>query len=108
MDPQKKKIINELKNRLSDHLGDDLKELILFGSQLSDKSNQDSDFDIMIIIKRNRDWKIEREISDICYDIDLKFGIITDTHIFSEDEMHSPRVNQPVFFNAIHRGYHAR
>ncbi len=107
MDPEKIKIINELKNRLSDRLGDDLKELILFGSQLSDKSNHYSDFDIMIIIKSNRNWKIEREISDICYDIDLEFGIITDTHIFSEAEMHSPRVNQPVFYNAIHQGYHA-
>lgn len=100
-------IINDLKNIIKDRFKDDLKDLILFGSQLSNKTNQDSDYDILIILKRKTDWKTESEISDLCYEIDLKYGIITDTHILGEDELNLPRGKQPIFVNAINKGYYA-
>lgn len=87
-------------------LGDNLKDIILFGSQLSDDTWNDSDYDILIIVKDKADWKLERKISDICYEIDLKYNIITDTHILSENELNTPRGRQPIFLNAINQGYH--
>ena len=94
----------ELKKMLSKKLKDNLKDIILFGSQLS-QNDPDSDYDILIILKNKPDWKLEREISDICYEIDLEYGILTDTHILSEPELSSPRGKQPVFDNAITQGY---
>jgi predicted nucleotidyltransferase len=52
-------------------LDDDLVDIVLFDSQLKDTNKQDSDYDILILVKNKTDWKLEREISDICYDIDL-------------------------------------
>lgn len=106
MKEHKIQILNELKNNLSIQLKDNLKDVILFGSQLYENENTDSDYDILIIIKKKPDWKLEREISDICYEIDLKYGIITDTHILSDKEMSLPRGKQPIFHNAINQGYH--
>lgn len=80
---------------------------MLFGSQLKEAGNNTSDFDILIIVKGNKDWKIERQISDICYEIDLKYGIITDTHILKDEEIDSLRGKQPIFINALNQGYHA-
>jgi len=107
MDSDKVKIIKDLKNRLSNQLGDNLKDLVLFGSQLTGKSSKDSDFDILIVVKNRSDWKLERKISDVCYETELQFGILTDTHILSEDELNLPRGKQPIFDNAINMGYHA-
>jgi len=74
---------------------------------LSDDTTSNSDYDILIVVKNRTDWKLERQISDICYEIDLKYNIITDTHILSEDELNKPRGRQPIFVNAINKGYHA-
>jgi predicted nucleotidyltransferase len=100
-------IVKDLKSILSDRFKDNLKHLILFGSQLSDNANQDSDYDILILLKQKVDWKTEREISDLCYEIDLKYGIITDTHILSEEDLNTPRGKQPVFVNALSKCYRA-
>lgn len=101
------KILNDLKERLSAHLADNFKDIILFGSQLSDDPDPGSDYDILVIVKNKADWKLERKISDICFEIDLKYNIITDTHILGEDELNTPRGKQPIFVNALNQGYHA-
>ena len=100
-------ILNDLKSILRAKFKDNLKYLILFGSQLSDQSGPYSDYDLLIIMKQTTDWKTQREISDLCYEIDLKYGIITDTHILSEEELNSPRGKQPIFINALAKGYYA-
>jgi predicted nucleotidyltransferase len=107
MTSNKIKILNDLKLSLSERLSDNLIEVILFGSQLLDTDKQDSDYDILILVKNKTDWKMEREISDICYDIELKYGILTDTHILSEADLDTPRGKQPIFVNAINQGFHA-
>jgi uncharacterized protein len=107
MESKKIKIVKDLKTRLSSQLADNLKDVILFGSQLTENYSEDSDYDILIIVKEKADWKLERMISDICYEIDLKYGILTDTHILAENEVNSPRGKQPIFYNAINEGYYA-
>jgi predicted nucleotidyltransferase len=104
---EKSKILDDLKQKLSAYLADNLKDIILFGSQLSDETHSGSDYDILIIVKYKADWKLERKISDICYEIDLKYNIITDTHILGEDELNSPRGRQPIFTRALNQGYRA-
>ena len=107
MTEEKIKILIDLKRSLFERFNEDLKDVVLFGSQLTDDHSKDSDYDILIIIKKRTNWELEREISDICYDIDLKYGILTDTHVLSESELNSPRGKQPIFINAISNGYHA-
>lgn len=106
MKPDKIRILKDLKRSLSLTLEDNLKEVVLFGSQLSDINHPYSDFDILIVLKNKSDWKTERKISDLCYDIDLKYNIVTDTHILSEEELDTPRGRQPIFINALNNGYH--
>lgn len=106
MTNDKIKILTELKTALTNRLNDNLVDVVLFGSQLTDNKT-DSDYDILIIVKNKTDWKLEREISDVCFDIDLKHGILTDTHILSSNDLNSPRGRQPIFKNAIKQGFHA-
>jgi len=107
MNADKNLLIRELYKHLKLKFPDDLKDVVLFGSHVSGKEHDDSDFDFLIILKNKPDWKREREISDICYDLDLKYDIITDTLIISEPELSTLRGKQLVFVNAILNGIHA-
>lgn len=106
MNAETKIIIKDLKRRLSNHLKDNLIDVILFGSQQRGDCSVDSDYDILIIVKEGNNWKMEREISDICYEIELKYDIITDIHVLAENELNLPRGKQPIFYNAIKQGYY--
>lgn len=107
MRTNKRQILSELNSILSSKLSDNLQDIVLFGSQAIGKSHKDSDYDILIILKQKVDWKKEREISDWCYEIDLKYNVITDTHVISQNEFSTLRGKQPIFVNAISKGLHA-
>jgi predicted nucleotidyltransferase len=104
MTDKKRSILKDLKRILVENLGTKVIDVILFGSQLSENNHPDSDFDILIILKNKPDWRLERKISDICYDIELKYGILTDTHLLSESDFNTLRGKQPIFQNAISQG----
>ncbi len=100
----KTKILNDLKSSLIDKFGNNIKDVILFGSQVNYSAIESSDYDILIILKDKPDWQYEREISKVCYSIDLKYNIITDIHMLAESELDSLRGKQPIFINAINTG----
>ncbi len=100
-------VLKDLSHLLKSRFSDDIKDIVLFGSQVYGKAHKDSDYDILIILKQRVDWKVEREISDMCYEIDLKYNIITDTHIIGEYELSTLRGKQPIFVNALTNGLHA-
>jgi len=103
----KKLVLNDLSNLLRDRFGDDLRDVVLFGSQANGTAHKDSDYDFLIVLKEKVDWKIEREISDLCYEIDSKYGIISDTHILGESELSTIRGKQPIFVDALANGLYA-
>ncbi len=107
MSVNNKEVLNDLSDLLGAKFSDNLKDVVLFGSQVNGKARKDSDYDFLIILKQKADWKTEREISDICFEIDLKYNIITDTHIMSESELSTLRGKQPIFVNALSNGLHA-
>ena len=99
-------ILHDFKQQLRLRLPDNIKDLVLFGSQNNGKAKKDSDYDFLVILKQKADWKTEREISDISYEIELKYNIITDTHVLGESELNTLRGKQPIFVNAIEKGMH--
>jgi len=107
MKSYKKAVLESLNLLLKQRFSDNLKDVVLFGSQASGKAGIDSDYDILVILKQKPDWQTEREISDICFEIELKYNILTDTHILSEPELSTPRGRQPIFVNALANGIHA-
>ena len=103
----KRVVLSDLSNLLKDKFADNIKDVVLFGSQAKGTAHKDSDYDFLIILKQKVDWKIEREISDLCYEIDSKYDIITDIHILSEGELSTIRGRQPIFVDALANGLYA-
>ena len=100
-------ILKELKTSLIEDLGDNLKEVILFGSRAYGGSHANSDYDFLIILAQKPDWKLRNHISDICYDFDLKYETYLDVHILGEEELNTLRGKQPIFQTALEKGIRA-
>ena len=103
----KHKILADLKIHLRQNYGDSVKDVILFGSQLRGASNEDSDYDILVVLTSDYTHKDEMKIMDLCYDLNLKYDIVIDVHILSTNELESLRGKQPIFVNALRTGLYA-
>ena len=103
----KRIILRDLKDSLRIKYQNSLKSVILFGSRANGLTNEESDYDILILLDKDYSGKDENEILDICYEIDLKYNIIIDLHLLSLKELKSIRGKQPIFINAINSGIYA-
>jgi len=81
-----KKTIEELKRRLVSELGDRIDSIILYGSVARNEAREESDIDILVIIK-DKDIKIYDKISKIRTDIDLDNNTLTSLVSLSRREL---------------------
>jgi predicted nucleotidyltransferase len=103
----KHSVLREIKDLLVAKFGSEIERVILFGSQAEDAQRPDSDFDILVILKNPHDWRVRRQISEVCYDIDLKYDIRTDIKTISVGELREPRGRQPFIQRALKEGIYA-
>jgi uncharacterized protein len=101
-------IITELKRVLVSQFGDNIKDVILFGSQASGKPAEDSDYDILILVANDYDWKYQNLVFDKAFDVGLKYQVLFDLHLLSVNEKNNTiRGKEPIFINALQKGIHA-
>lgn len=105
MNAKKNKILKQFKSQLIQNFGNDIQDVILFGSQVTGKVHEDSDYDILIILKSDDDRYYRNNILDIVYDFELKYDIFIDFKIITTQELeNSIRGKQPFFQDAIENG----
>jgi predicted nucleotidyltransferase len=100
----KKKILKELKALLIESFSDYIDKVILFGSQALNTAKEYSDYDILVILKKDYDWQLEDSILSLCYEIDLKYDILTDVKLISRNELNTIKGKQPFILNALEHG----
>ena len=100
-------ILRDLKDNLIKKFQHSVKNVILFGSNAKGTANENSDFDVLILLDKDYSGRDENNILDICYKIDLKYNIIIDAHLLSLKELSTIRGKQPIFTNAINSGIYA-
>lgn len=97
-------IAKEIKQRLLQNFGDEINKVVLFGSQSRGTAADDSDYDILVVLEHEYDWRTRRQISHSCYDVDLEYDVLTDVKVISIDELHSAKGRQPFVINALKEG----
>ena len=101
-------ILKELKLLLTQKAGEDIRDVVLFGSQTQKKSKEGSDYDILIVLKRKYSWPERRNLIDICYEVSLKHDIFIDSKIISVQELEeTPLRSHPLYKNALMHGIYA-
>lgn len=103
----KKKILKELKALLLGEYSGDIDRVVLFGSQVLGTATDSSDYDILVILNKDYDWRLEDAILDSCYEIDLEYDIVTDVKVISRNELNTMKGKQPFILNALEHGWTA-
>jgi predicted nucleotidyltransferase len=101
-------VISDLKKILVSQFGDNIIDVILFGSQAAGKSTEDSDYDILILLANDYDWKYQNLVFDKAFDVGLQYQVLFDLNLLSVHELnHTLRGKEPIFVNALQKGIHA-
>ena len=87
-----KSVLLEVKQVLTELYGDQLKNIILYGSYARGDQKQDSDIDLAIILKGNiHPFKEIDRIIDQIYDIELKYNLLISVHPISEKKFENEK-----------------
>lgn len=84
--------ITKLKNLLSQKLGDNLKNVLLYGSKARGDYNNDSDIDILVVADTVTP-DVKDIIRDAVLDIQLEYSLPIAAHIRSLDYINAQRNN---------------
>ena len=100
-----KDVLEEYAKGLLKILGNNLKQIILYGSYVRNEENQNgeiSDIDIMILVDLPEEEikKIEKEITDYSYELDLKYNILLSPFVENIDNYNS-RIKYMRFYKNI-------
>ena len=100
-----KNILNEYVEGLNKIIGNDLKQVILYGSYArgeQDKSGEISDIDILILVDSdaNEIKKFEKKIIEYSYDMNLKYNVLL-SPIIENNEHYNNRVKYMMFYKNI-------
>lgn len=84
------KTIQKLKKRLREHLGKALDRVIIFGSVARGSATTASDIDVMVILDDkliNVNWRIENDIIDVVYPIELEDDVVFDLKVMGKQDI---------------------
>ncbi|WP_456421086.1 nucleotidyltransferase family protein [Thermococcus sp.] len=92
-------ILREVKEKLAEILGDDLVEVILFGSYARGEAREDSDVDVLVVVKKLPDLEEEWEIGELMTDLVLRYGVVFSIITYP----HKPEMFQDPLIMAVAR-----
>ena len=96
-----KKLLKELKSLLECKLSLKIRKIFLYGSQINGNSQNYSDYDILIVLENDYNWKLEEAIYNTAYEIMLLYDVVLDIKIISIKDMETLKGQQPYIQNAI-------
>ncbi len=102
------KILQAAKQRLKSGFGEKIKDIVLFGSQAWGKPTPNSDWDFVVVVRGEYDWRTVQAIRYTMADLDMELGVFTQTLVVSESELKdSIERYEPIFTKALSQGIYA-
>ncbi len=90
--PNERAALEELRERLRERFADRLVKLTLFGSKARGESNEDSDLDVLVVIRDFDQHTEMRVVDDIGWDVGvMRHGVFVQTVEYSDVEYENCR-----------------
>ena len=103
MPAAKREIIVSFARKVRKILGKNLKQVILYGSYARGDYNSSSDVDVMVLVKMsdNEIKKIENQVYDLAFDIEMDTGVDI-SPIIKNEEQYEYWLDTLPFYKNIH------
>jgi predicted nucleotidyltransferase len=88
LNPNELEALESLVNRLRRRYGDDLQRLVLFGSKARGDFDEESDLDVLVVVRmlEGEYWQHWNRIIDLTYDLELEYNVVFSLLIKNEPE----------------------
>ena len=101
---QIEKAIQALKKELINRFGAEV-ELRIFGSVARGDYREYSDIDILVVLPVVVNNAVEEQVFDLAYDIELEYGLVIGTIVYSKEFWYSDRAaSMPLYKNIQREG----
>ncbi len=88
--PSERAALAELRDALREKFGERLVRFVLFGSKARGESDEESDVDVLLVIRdfdKEENWDEWNELEDLAFEIgDMRHGVIFNTIEYSQSE----------------------
>lgn len=103
------KILQAAKSRLVDAFGEQIRDVILFGSRAWGRPKPWSDYDFVVVVRgRDTSSALQDAINRVMYTLESDYDILTQTLVIAQEELeNSLRGAQPIFQTALSKGLYA-
>ncbi|MDD5349087.1 MAG: nucleotidyltransferase domain-containing protein [Chthoniobacteraceae bacterium] len=100
---KEREILDQVTAALHGHYGERLSRVVLFGSRARRDHREDSDYDILVVLKGPLSYRKERpELSDLVYPICWEHDVVIYGLAVSEEDYH--KQNLPLMINVREEG----
>jgi predicted nucleotidyltransferase len=100
---KEKQAVKELIDELKKLYGDNLSRVILYGSKARGDATEDSDIDILVVLKKIQNFSLERKkVKEISWRLSYKYDLLLSIIIRSEQEY--MRKDTPLLMNIEKEG----
>lgn len=99
-------VVEDIKREISAAMGDELKEIILYGSYARNDQTDDSDIDIVVLLDGDISNKpaIREKLADIKVDLSLKYDVVISIIIKKYNQYLKNRDFVPFYSNIYNEG----
>lgn len=79
-------------------------EVILFGSRAREDERSDSDWDILVLTKKEVTYELERDFRDPIFELELDTGEVISLMVYSKDDWQRLQGVSPLFLQVKKEG----
>jgi predicted nucleotidyltransferase len=78
-------------------------EVILYGSRARGDAGPESDYDLLVLVDGPVDWRLEDQIRQCLYDLELETGAVVTVNAYNRSDWRSPLYRAMPFTQNVER-----